>query len=385
MDYPFAERRKRMQSSLIRELLKLASRPGVLSLGGGVPAAELFPMEEIQRATAEVLQRYGAKALQYSPTEGFRPLREWIAARLGVEADWVLITSGSQQAIDLVGRVFIDEGDPVVVESPTYMGGLLALNPYAPRYLTVETDAQGAKPEALPEKAKLAYILPSFQNPTGALMDAPRRRAVAQWAERAGVVVLEDDPYGHIYFDAPPPPPIFTHAKARVIYAGTFSKLIAPGLRLGYVVADPGILAAIIQAKQATDLHSNILGQVILAELIDMGLMEAQAERVRVLYRRRRDRMAEALRAHLDPEVAFDVPQGGMFFWLRFPEGTDTRALLDLALEAGVAFVPGEPFFAHTPYPAARLTFASVAEDQIEEGIRRLARAYERYKTRTLA
>ncbi len=375
----FSKARARMQSSLIRELLKLAQRPGVLSLAGGIPAAELFPLEAIQEASARAIAREGAGALQYSPTEGHPVLRRYLAEKLGVDEGWVLITSGSQQVIDLTGKILIDEGDPVAVESPTYMGGLLAMNPYGPEYFAVPADADGLIPEGLPERAKLAYVLPNFQNPTGSVLREDRREALAAWARERDVVVLEDDPYGHIYFEEPPPAPVFTRIPERTVYAGTFSKLIAPGLRIGYAVAEPKLLAALIQAKQAADLHTNIFGQAILAELIEAGELGPQAERTRAFYRRRRDRMVEALRKHLPDSVAFAVPKGGMFLWLRFPEGTDPGRLLELALEEGVAFVPGDPFFAGGAYPAARLTFASVPEEAIEEGVRRLARAYARY------
>ncbi len=375
----FSQARARMRSSLIRELLKLAARPGVLSLAGGIPAPELFPMEALKAATRRALDRAGPAALQYSPTEGHPVVRRWVAERLGVDPDWVLVTSGSQQVLDLVARVVLDPGDPVVVESPTYMGGLLAMNPLAPRYRPVPADAQGLRPEELPGEAKLAYLLPNFQNPTGALLAAERRPAVVDWAREVDALVLEDDPYGHIHFDAPPPPPLFSHDRERVVYAGTFSKLVAPGLRIGYAVAAPPVLEALIQAKQAADLHTNILGQTILAELIEAGELAPLAEQVRGFYRRRRDRMVAALKRYLAEDVAFSAPGGGMFLWLRFPPGTDTRRLLEVALEEGVAFVPGEPFFAGEAYPSARLTFASVPEDAIEEGVRRLARAYRRY------
>ncbi len=376
----FSKARTRMKSSLIRELLKLASRPGVLSLAGGIPAAELFPMEAIRAATERALSRAGTAALQYSPTEGHPVLRRWVARRFGVEPDWVLVTSGSQQVLDLVARVVLDEGDPVAVESPTYMGGLLAMNPLGPRYRPVPADEGGLRPEGLPDEAKLAYVLPNFQNPTGALLAPERRRAVVEWARAVDALVLEDDPYGHIYFEAPPPPPLFSLDPERVVYAGTFSKLVAPGLRIGYAVAAPPVLEALVQAKQAADLHTNILGQTILAEMIEAGELEPLAERVRGFYRRRRDRMVAALKRYMPEDVGFSVPGGGMFLWLRFPEGVDAARLLEVALAEGVAFVPGEPFFAGDAYPSARLTFASVPEDRIEEGIRRLARAYRRFQ-----
>ncbi len=377
MDLPLAARTKRMESSLIRELLKLASRPGMISLAGGVPAPEAFPMPELKAASQAALEKHGPRALQYSPTEGHPVLRAFVAEKLGVDPDWVLITSGSQQAIDLVARVFLDEGDAVVVEAPTYMGGLLAMRPFGPTFVPVPLAADGPELDALPPGAKLAYFLPNFQNPTGALWSEEKREAALAWAEDVGAYVLEDDPYGHIYFEAPPPPPLFARAPERVIYAGTFSKLIAPGLRIGYVVARPEVLEYLIKAKQAADLHTNILGQAILAELVETGALEPQAERVRALYRRRRDIMAEALAAQMPDFVRWEVPRGGMFFWLRLPEGLDTRALLEKALEAGVAFVPGEAFFAGEAYPAARLTFASVDEAAIQTGVERLAGVLE--------
>ena len=367
----------RMQSPIIRELLELAGRKGVISLAGGVPSSEVFPMEELKEASAEALEVFGVGALQYSPTEGLPRLRELVAERFGVGPEWVLITSGSQQVIDLFARAYLDEGERVAVEAPTYLGALLAFAPHAPRYLPLPTDEEGLIPEALPKGARFLYLLPNFQNPSGALLAEDRREAVARWAQGVGALVLEDDPYAHIYFEGPPPASVFSRARENVVYAGTFSKLIAPGLRVGYAVARPEVISTLAQVKQAADLHTSSLAQAVIVRLIEKGVLGPQAERVRSLYRRRRDAMVEAVREFLGERVRYSVPKGGMFLWIRLPEGTDEKALLERALEEGVAFVPGAAFFPEGGYPAARLTFASVPEEEIVEGVRRLARALE--------
>ncbi len=373
--YKYAKRTARMENPIIRQLLRLGQRQGVISLAGGIPAAETFPIEEIAEASARALGRWGSRALQYSPTEGLAPLREYIASRKGVEPEQVLVTSGSQQGLDLIGRVFLDEGDEVLVESPTYMGALQAWNVYGARYLEAATDGQGLLPEGLPREApKLAYVLPSFQNPTGSLLPEERRRAVVAWAAAKGVLLVEDDPYGHLYFKDAPPASLQSRRPEGALYLGTFSKIVAPGLRMGYVIAPPQIINRLAQAKQAADLHSQAYGQAVLAELAEMGVIASQEKRTRDLYRARAQKMLGYLNDHMPEGVRWVEPQGGMFVWLTLPPGVDTLALFEHAVERGVAYVPGPVFSASGGLAnSLRLTFVSVSEDVMEEGVQRLA------------
>ena len=377
--YRYAARTRRMENPIIRQLLRLGQREGVISLAGGIPAAETFPIPEIAEASERVLARWKSRALQYSPTEGLAPLREYIARRKGVRPEQVLVTSGSQQGLDLLGRVFLDEGDVVLVESPTYMGALQAWNVYDGRYLEVPTDADGLLPEALPGEApKLAYVLPNFQNPTGSMLPAGRRDEVAAWARRVDTLLVEDDPYGHLYFAEEPPASLQKRCPDRVVYLGTFSKIVAPGLRMGYAIGPDEIINMMAQAKQAADLHSQAYGQAILVELAEMGVIERQEERTRNLYRRRAEIMLEHLGKYLPDGVSWSPPRGGMFVWLTLPEQVNTLELFEEAVEKGVAYVPGPVFSASGGLAnSLRLTFVSVPEEQMEEGVRRLAEAFE--------
>jgi len=376
--FRYAGRTARMENPIIRQLLRLGQREGVISLAGGIPAAETFPVPEIAEASQRALDRLGSAALQYSPTEGLAPLRAYIARRRGVAPERVLVTSGSQQGLDLIGRVFLDEGDAVLVERPTYMGALQAWNVYDARYREAPTDAGGLVPETLPkEPVKLAYVLPNFQNPTGSLLHGDRREAVVAWASERGVLVVEDDPYGHLYFDAAPPASLQSRWPEGVLYLGTFSKVVAPGLRMGYVIGPEEVIHALAQAKQAADLHSQAYGQAILVELAKAGVIERQEERTRELYRRRADHMLGLLEAHMPESVEWSPPKGGMFVWLTLPQGVDTLALFERAVEAGVAYVPGSVFAANGGLEnALRLTFVSVPEEQMEAGVRRLAQVF---------
>jgi len=373
-DLRYAGRTRRMENPIIRQLLRLGHREGVISLAGGIPAAETFPVPEIAEASKRALDRWGSRALQYSPTEGLAPLREYIARRKGVRPEQVLITSGSQQGLDLVGRIFLDEGDQVLVESPTYMGALQAWNVYGARYLEAPTDSQGLIPAALPEaEPKLTYVLPNFQNPTGSMLPASRRQEVVAWA-RHRTLLVEDDPYGHLYFEDEPPASLQRLCPERVVYLGTFSKIVAPGLRMGYVIAPDEIINMLAQAKQAADLHSQAYGQAILAELAEMGVIERQEERTRNLYRRRAEMLLGLLERYMPPGVEWSPPKGGMFVWLTLPAGINTLDLFEYAVEKGVAYVPGPVFSASGGLAnSLRLTFVSVPEEQMEEGVRRLA------------
>jgi 2-aminoadipate transaminase len=383
-----AARTARMNPSAIREILKLTERPGIISLAGGLPSAETFPVEAMREATERVLRETPREALQYSASEGFAPLREWVAAEmtrhgLVVDAAQVLITSGSQQGLDLVGKVLIDSGSRVAVESPTYLGALQAFVPYEPEFVTAACDDEGPLPDAFAATAKGArflYALPNFQNPSGRSIDAARRAAIARAAEAIGVPIVEDNPYGELWFDAPPAAPIASHWREGTVYLGSFSKVLAPGLRLGYVIAPPAIFAKLVEAKQAADLHTPSFNQRIVHEVIRGGFLDQHVPTIRARYKAQRDAMEAALVAHL-PRTGplacrWRTPGGGMFFWVELPAGVDSDALLVKAIARGVAFVPGAPFFAGAAQSnALRLSFVTVAAEAIERGITALAAA----------
>ncbi|MBA4111390.1 MAG: 2-aminoadipate aminotransferase [Leptothrix sp. (in: Bacteria)] len=394
MAFTLAQRTQRMNSSAIREILKVTERPGVLSMAGGLPAPESFPIEAIQVACDQVLSTQGAVALQYATTEGLPPLREWIARRLSqggwpVDASQVLITTGSQQGLDLVGKVMLDEGSPVLVEQPTYLGALQAFAPYGPVFQPWAADALGPLPQTLSETtpARLAYLVPSFQNPSGHCIGDARRREIAFQAERSNTPVVEDNPYGELWFDQPPPPPppLATHAPEQVIYLGSFSKVLAPGLRVGYIVTPRGdhpgtqaLRAKLLQAKQASDLHTPALNQRIIVQLLESGFdLEAHLVTVRARYRAQRDAMAAALSQCLPQGCTWQLPQGGMFFWVTCPDHIDTLQRLPQAVEAGVAYVPGASCYAGDAVPPVntmRLSFVTLSPAQIDEAVARLAR-----------
>ena len=382
-----ASRTERMNPSAIREILKLTERPGIISLAGGLPSADLFPVEAMREATARVLRDTPREALQYAGSEGFAPLREWVAAELrgqgmSASADHVLITSGSQQGLDLVGKVLVDAGSRVAVESPTYLGALQAFVVYEPEFVTVENDDDGPRPDSLAAAhgARFFYALPNFQNPSGRQIGVARRAELARAAEAAGVPIVEDNPYGDLWYDAPPPAPIASLWPEGTFYLGSFSKVLVPGLRLGYVVAPPALFAKLVEAKQAADLHTPGFNQRIVHEVVKSGFLDAHVPVIRARYRQQRDAMQAALVAHLPTSGAlacrWRTPGGGMFFWVELPEGVDSDALLAKAVERGVAFVPGKSFFADgSRSNTMRLSFVTVSPETIERGVAALAAA----------
>ncbi len=381
--WQLARRAERMNPSVIREILKITERPGVLSLAGGLPSPDTFPVQAMREATERVLRDTPREALQYAASEGFAPLREWVAAQMAaqgmtVDASQVLITTGSQQGLDLVGKVLIDAGSKVAVESPTYLGALQAFAPYEPEVLSVACDDEGPLPDALgaASGARFLYLLPNFQNPSGRCMGAKRRIALADAARKLGLPIVEDNPYGDLWFDQPPPPPLASLWPEGTVYLGSFSKVLAPGLRLGYVIAPSAMMPKLLQAKQAADLHSPGFNQRVVHEVIRNGFLDQHVPTIRARYKAHRDAMRTALEAHMPSGCRWNVPVGGMFFWIELPEGIDATALLPKAVELGMAYVPGAAFFAERPRAnTLRLSFVTVAPAQIERGVALLGQA----------
>lgn len=380
----YTRRATAMKSSAIRELLKVTQRPDMISFAGGLPAPEFFPIPEIQSACAKVLAEQGSAALQYSTTEGFLPLRQFVADELkrygaAVGPENVLITSGSQQALDLVGKLLIDPGDLVVVEAPTYVGGLQAFNLYEPQYWAVPVDEEGLRTEfladALRARPKFLYILPNFQNPSGVTMSLQRRQELLSLASEYDVTVVEDDPYCELRFEGETISPLMVLDPENVIYLGTFSKTLSPGLRLGWIVAPAEVIVKLVQLKQGTDLHTGGLTQLIACEVVRGGFLEKHVKQLREVYRQRRDVMLQALEEFFPEEATWTHPQGGMFLWVTMPSGFDCADLLKAAVQANVAFVPGNSFFPGSGEGARhiRLNFSNATPDRIREGIRRLS------------
>lgn len=384
----FSERATQLTSSAIREILKVTERPDIISFAGGLPAPGGFPVEVVRAAFDKVLVSNGRAALQYGPTEGFAPLRAWVADDLNskganVTPEQILIVSGSQQALDLLGKVLIDKDSKVMVETPSYLGALQSFSLYQPRYESIASDEGGLIPEALNEAntqgARFLYALPNFQNPTGRTLSRQRREALVTQAARLNVPVVEDDPYGELRYAGETQPGLLSLAGesgANVIRMGSFSKVLAPGLRLGYIAAGGKLIDKMVQAKQATDLHTSTLTQMAVHEIVKDGFLDQHLPTVRELYRKQCEYMLDALRKEFPASVTWTRPEGGMFIWVTLPEHLDSAKLLKSAIEEKVAFVPGEPFYANAPAPhnTFRLSFVTVPEDKIRHGVATLGR-----------
>jgi len=385
MSTRFARRMDTVRTSTIREILKVTEQPEIISFAGGLPAPELFPVDDILCAAGRVLTEGGAGALQYSPTEGFPPLREAFAAesrKRGIDcsAEDILITTGSQQPLDLMGKIFLDAGDCGLTESPTYMAAIQAFQTYGCRFAAAPTDGEGLIPEALPalierERPKFLYTIPNFQNPSGVTLAAQRRRLLYSIAARYELVVLEDDPYGALRYAGAPIAPIKSlDTEGLVIYLSTVSKTIAPGLRVGWAVAAEHIRHKLTIAKQAADLHTSSLDQRIVHRYLADFDSGAHIERIRRSYGERFSIMDAALSEHMPPGFTWTHPQGGMFLWVTCPEGVNTTELMREAFARKVLFVPGQDFFSDTPgHRFMRLNFSNAAPEQIRQGILRLA------------
>lgn len=383
-----AERTSRMESSVIRELLKLTMKPDIISFAGGLPASEFFPLREFEEACRYVLQYEGSVALQYSPTEGYRPLKEWLADAMYkygilVEADNILMINGSQQGLDLIGKLFIDPDACVVTCRPTYLGALQAWNAYQACYCTVPMDENGMLVEDLPRildvdhEHRFIYVLPNFHNPAGTTLPLERREYLVEIARKYDLVIIEDDPYGELRYEGQDITPIFCLAPERTIYLSTFSKTLAPGLRLAWVVAPKPIIHRLVQAKQGADLHTGTFVQMVANDICQRGFLKQHVRQLRKVYRMRRDTMQEALIEHMPPEVSWTTPKGGLFLWARTGGLIDTKEFLAKATEAKVAYVPG---FAFYPYEeggrhSMRLNFSNASEELINEGMYRLGNA----------
>jgi 2-aminoadipate transaminase len=387
MNWTLANRAQRMNPSVIREILKVTEQPGIISFAGGLPSPKTFPIDAFAAACASVLHHDGEAALQYAASEGYGPLREWVANSLPwtVDPAQVLITTGSQQALDLIAKVLLDRDSKVLVETPTYLGALQAFTPMEPEFVGVASDAEGvdiADLQAKAHGARFLYVLPNFQNPTGNSMSQARRTALTAAAAQLGLPIVEDNPYGDLWFDTPPPLPLSAHNPDGCIYMGSFSKTLAPGLRLGFLVAPKGLgsnalFSKLLQAKQAADLHTPIFTQRLVAEVLKDKFLDRHVLTIRALYKAQRDAMLAALDTHLTGSgVRWNTPEGGMFLWLRLPPRMSAAELLNLAVAKGVAFVPGSAFYADAPEQnTLRLSFATASCEEIGRGVALLAQA----------
>ena len=372
-----------MSSSAIREILKFTQQPDVISFAGGLPAPEIFPVKEIEEATVHVLRTRGREALQYGVTEGIPELRQALAEKMhrygiAAEPENIFPTNGSQQALDLLARIFIGKDDVVITGSPTYLGALQAFRTYEPRIIGIPIDDDGMQVDILEdvlkkEKVKFIYILPNFHNPMGVTLTLERRVKLVKIAAKYGVPLFEDDPYRELRFEGKDLPGISELHKENVIYMSTFSKTLAPGFRLGWVVAPQIIISKLVQAKQATDLHTSTFVQYVVAEVMKRGLLEGHSEVIRKVYGERRHIMTDAMEEHFPEGVKWTKPEGGLFLWVTAPEGIDTTKLLKEAIKKKVAFVPGTPFFpAGGGANTMRINFSNATPERIREGIKRL-------------
>lgn len=397
MSLPFAQRLDLVETSAIRELFKLLGKPGIISFAGGFPDSAMFDVDGIRAAVDAALTEEPGGALQYGATEGYAPLREQLARFMGakgvagIKAEDLIVTTGSQQALDLVGKTLLEPGSKAIVEGPTFLATIQCFRLYGTELISAPIDGDGVDVDRLEalireHRPKLVYLIPSFGNPSGATLTLERRKRVLELAVRYQTVIVEDDPYGELYFDAPPPPsllaltPQVPGSRDWLVYCGSLSKVLSPGLRLGWMIAPPALLAKATMCKQFSDAHTSTFAQATAARYLAAGRMPATLARVRSAYGQRAAVMGAALRQDLGAAVDFVAPRGGLFVWARLTGAggrpKDSDAFAKRAVESGVAFVPGAPFFCAEPdHSTFRLSFATVGEDKIREGVSRLAAA----------
>lgn len=381
-DY-FAGRTSALKASEVRELLKLTDSQEIISFGGGLPAEETFPVEEMKMLCNDILSLYGAKAMQYAVSEGYQELREIVAGLMnekGIDAKSgdVLITSGSQQGLDLTAKVFLDKGDVVLCESPTYLSAINAFNPFYPKYIEIEMDEGGLIAEDLEEKLidnkniKFLYTIPDYQNPTGRRMSLDRRKALIDIANKKDLIIVEDNPYSELCYDGNKLPPLKSlDTEGRVVYLSTFSKTVCPGFRVGWVSAQKDILNKYILLKQGTDLHTNFFAQMLIARYYEKFDIHGHINNNVSIYKRRRDTMLDSMGKYFPSEVSYTHPQGGMFLWVTLPEWMSSRELLAESMKRGVAFVQGSAFYTGGGHEnTMRLNFSGLTEDKIVKGIK---------------
>lgn len=381
IQWKFSDRAEQLQSSAIREILKITMRPEVISFAGGLPSPETFPVDRMRAAFDKVMAENGKAALQYGPTDGYAPLRQFIADSLSTDdctivPEQIMMTSGSQQGLDLLAKVLVNEGSKILVETPSYLGALQAFSVYRPEFVSVEMDDNGVVPASVAahgEGAKLFYALPNFQNPTGRTLSIARRKELVETCARMGIPLVEDNPYGDLCYSGEPLPKLLNMNPEGVIYLGSFSKILTPGIRLGYIVAPLPLIRKLEQAKQATDLHTSTLTQMAVYEVIKDGFLKEHIPNIRRLYSSQCNVMLEAMEKNFPEGVTWTRPEGGMFIWVTLPAHIHSKELLDAAIAQNVAFVPGGPFYANEPETNTfRLSFVTVPPAKINEGIEKI-------------
>lgn len=394
MKYNYAKRISEMKASEIRELLKLTEKPEVISFAGGLPAPELFPIEEIKEVNNYVLDHCGEQALQYATTEGYQPLRKWIAERMNTQlgtsfdADNIMITHGSQQALDLTGKVFLDEGDLVLCESPTYLAAISAFKAYGCKFAEVETDDEGMiiseLERALQENptSKLIYIIPTFQNPTGKTWSLERRQQVAEISAKYNVAVIEDNPYGELRYEGEFLPSVKSFDQTgNIMCTGTFSKIFCPGYRIGWIAGEKELIQKYVLVKQGVDLQCNTMAQMVIAAYLQKYDIDAHIRKIREVYRNRRDVAIDTIRQTFPSDIKYTEPEGGLFLWVELNERIDTVELLEKCLEQNVAFVPGNSFYPNTEKKnTLRINYSNMQEDKIADGIARIGKVLNTYR-----
>lgn len=393
MELNFATRTKSMKASEIRELLKLAENPNIISFSGGFPAPEFFPTEELKKITNLVLDKYSSVSLQYGASEGYTPLRQVIAkermSKVNVDCsgDNILITSGSQQGLDFTAKIFINKGDKIVVERPTYLGAVTAFKAYEPEFVEVDTEEDGMNVVQLEEvlknnkDIKFIYTIPDFQNPSGITMSLKKRKQLCILSEKYKVIILEDSPYGELIYEGKCLPSIKSFDKAGyVIYLGTFSKIFCPGLRIGWICADEAILNKFLLCKQGADLQVSTFNQLITYEYLNNYDIDSHIEKLRNVYKSRKENMIECTKKYFPSNIKYTTPIGGLFIWLELPEHLNSREIFKVALENGIAFVPGDPFYAlGGDFRHLRLNYSCMDEAKAEKGMKKLGEVLKRF------